>query len=145
MSTYSATNSLPNAIHPSVLSDNSNERLQIKQLPECYLDTCGHMSIPDCGREVIRVVKGKRPLNVIFPRNLGGLDCAHFRDPVGSWLNLADSSDLITGISWDTDVVLALQSELNVANLQHVRAALFGVLTSRLQNLVDEGICDVED
>lgn len=85
------------------------------------------------------------PLNIIFAGNFGGLNGTHLRDPVGSWLNLADGSDLVTSVSWDTYIVLTLKRELNIPNLQHVGTALFGVLAGRLQDLVDKGICNVED
>jgi hypothetical protein len=49
-------------------------------------------------------------------------------------LNLADGTDLITGVARDANVVTTLKSELDVTDLKNLAAAFFGVLASRLKD-----------
>jgi hypothetical protein len=49
--------------------------------------------------------------------DLRSLYGTHLADPSGGRLDLPNSSDLIAGVPWDTDVVTALKGELDVADL----------------------------
>lgn len=88
----------------------------------------------------------RRPLIHVLPtRNLRSLNSAHLRNPSSRWLNLADGTDLIAGIAGNADVVASLESELDVADFEDLGAAFLGVLAGCLEDLVDEGVGNVED
>jgi hypothetical protein len=59
------------------------------------------------------------PLQVTFPAgNLGSLDSTHLGDPSLSRLELSDCPDLITGVAWNANVIVAFKNELDISNLQ---------------------------
>jgi hypothetical protein len=60
-------------------------------------------------------------------------------------LYLADGTDLIAGVAGNADIVATLESELDVADLEDLGATFLGVLASRLKDLIDEIISDIED
>jgi hypothetical protein len=73
------------------------------------------------------------------------LNSAHLRDPSRRRLNLAYGTDLIAGVAGNADVVASLEGELDVTDLEDLGAAFLGVLAGCLENLIDEGVGDVED
>lgn len=77
--------------------------------------------------------------------DLGSLNSAHLGDPSRRRLDLAHGADLVAGVSGDTNVVAALEGELDVTDLEDLGAALFGVLASGVENLVDEAVCYCKD
>ena len=60
-------------------------------------------------------------------------------------MNLADGADLVAGIAGNADVVATLESELDVTDLEDLRAAFLGILAGCLKDLVDEAVCNVEN
>lgn len=86
-----------------------------------------------------------RLIRILSASDFRSLNSAHLRDPSGSRLNLADCTNLIAGITRNTNVVATLQSELDVADLEDVRAAFFGILACCLKNLIDKIIGNSEN
>ena len=85
-------------------------------------------------------------LNIPLPtRNLARLNRTHLIDPPLRRLELANSADLVRGVARDTDVVVALEDELDVADLEGLGAAGFGALAGGGDDLVDELVGDGED
>jgi hypothetical protein len=60
-------------------------------------------------------------------------------------LNLANGADLIAGVAGNANVVATFEGELDVADLEDLGASFLGILASCLEDLIDEGVCDVED
>ena len=84
----------------------------------------------------------------ITPLSTSDLCClysAHLRNPRRARLNLADGTDLIRRIAWDADIVASFKSELDVADLEDLAAALLGVLAGCLEDLVYEVVGNLED
>jgi hypothetical protein len=52
----------------------------------------------------------------------------------------ADGAQLVGGVAWDTDVVVALENELEVAELEVVGLAQFGDFAGGSDDLVDESV-----
>lgn len=91
-------------------------------------------------------VLGATHLNIpLPPSNLTRLNRTHLIDPSLRRLKLADCTDLIRRIARDTDIVIALKDELDVADLEGLGAAGFGALAGCGDDLVDELIGDRED
>lgn len=85
-------------------------------------------------------------LEVALSRHdLRSLDSAHLRDPTLSGLDLADRAKLIRRVARDADVVGPLKNKLNVADLEHLGAALLGIVAGRVQKAVHKGVRKVED
>jgi hypothetical protein len=74
--------------------------------------------------------------------NLGSLNCTHLGNPALCWLELPDSTNLIAGITWNTDVVVALQDKLDITDLKSFRATSLGAFASSRDDLVDKLISD---
>lgn len=88
----------------------------------------------------------QKPLiHVPTTSNLGSLNSTHLADPGWRRLDLPNSADLVASIAGDAYVVATFKGELNIANLQDLRAALLRVLACRLQNLVDKLIRNRQD
>jgi len=81
----------------------------------------------------------------LTPGNLAGLDRAHLGNPSLRRLELAHSPDLVGCVAGDADVVVALEDELDVANLERLGAASFGALAGCGDDLVDEFVGYGED
>lgn len=79
------------------------------------------------------------------PRNLTRLHRAHLGDPPLGRQKLAHSADLVRGVAGDADVVVALEDELDVADLEGLGAARLGALAGGCDDLVDELVGDGED
>ena len=78
-------------------------------------------------------------LEITFARHdLRSLHGAHLGDPMGTWLNLADDSQLIARISRDADVVGSLQDKLDIPYLEHFGASLFSIPARSMQDVVDK-------
>lgn len=85
-------------------------------------------------------------LNITLPpSNLTRLNRTHLIDPTLRRLKLANGTDLIRRIARDTDIVVALEDELDVADLEGLGAAGFGALAGCCDDLVDELVGDGED
>ena len=84
-------------------------------------------------------------VHVLSTSDLRSLNCTHLGDPSSRRLNLADGTNLVAGVAWNANVVAALEGELDVANLEDLGAAFFGVLAGCLEDLIDEGIGNIED
>lgn len=79
------------------------------------------------------------------PGNLTRLNRTHLIDPTLRRLKLANGTDLIRRIAGNADIVVALENELDVADLQCLGAASFGALASCGDDLVYEFVGDGED
>jgi len=90
-------------------------------------------------------MKNENLIRILSSSDLRSLYSTHLRDPSGRRLNLANGTDLITGVAGDADVIATLESELNVADLKNLGAPFLGVSASCLKNLIDEVVCDVKD
>jgi hypothetical protein len=86
-----------------------------------------------------------RSITPLTTSDLGRLHRTHLRNPRRARLNLADGTDLIRRIPRDADIVASFKSELDVADLEDLAAALLGVLAGCLEDLVYEVVGDLED
>ena len=85
-------------------------------------------------------------LQISLPtRNLSGLYRTHLLRPSLRRLELLHGTDLVGSVAWHTDVVVAFEDELNVANLEGGGVAKLGETAGAGDDLVDEVICDLED
>lgn len=60
-------------------------------------------------------------------------------------MDLANGSDFVRGVAGDTDIVAALEGELDVTDFEDSGTALFGVLACGLEDLVDKVVGYLED
>jgi hypothetical protein len=84
-------------------------------------------------------------ISILATGNLGRLNRAHLRDPRRGRLNLAHGTDLVGGVTGDTNVVAALEGQLDVTDLEDLAAAFLGILAGCLEDLIDEVVGDLED
>ena len=87
-------------------------------------------------------------MDLLFPfsrHDLGRLDRAHLGDPLGARVHFADSTQLLARIAGNTDIVGALQDELDVADFKNLGASLLSIAASRVQNAVHEGVGKVQN
>lgn len=84
-------------------------------------------------------------ITTLSTRDLRSLNGAHLVDPSRAWCDLTDGSNLITSVTWNTNIVTALKSELNITDLQNFGATFLGILTCGLKDLIDEVIGDCKD
>lgn len=88
----------------------------------------------------------RRVLDFRLPtHDLGGLNSFHLFVPSGSRNQLPYGADLIGGVSWDADVVVALKDQLDVADIELGRIAELGKLASIGEDSVDEVISKLKD
>lgn len=81
----------------------------------------------------------------LTPCNLAGLNSAHLRDPALRGKELAHGANLVGRVAGDADVVVALEDQLDVADLKGLGAASFGALAGGGDDLIDEFVGDGED
>jgi hypothetical protein len=87
-----------------------------------------------------------RALDFRLPtHDLGSLNSFHFFVPSGSRNQLPYGADLIRGVSWDADVVVALEDQLDIADVELGRLAEFGKLASVGENGIDEVVSKLKD
>ena len=76
---------------------------------------------------------------------LRSLDCTHLLRPTGGRLGTTHSSNLVAAEARDADVVLALEDELEIADVEGGGAAEFGEATRGGDEIVDKVVCDLEE
>jgi hypothetical protein len=87
-----------------------------------------------------------RVLDLRLPtHDLGSLNSFHLFVPSGSRDQLPYGADLIGGVSWDADVVVALKDQLDVADVELGRLAELRKLASISEDGVDEVISKLKD
>lgn len=77
--------------------------------------------------------------------NFGSLHCVHLLSPTRGGDQFADGADLVRSIAWDADVVVALQNELDVADVEGRRFAQLAELARGADDGVDEVVCELEN
>jgi hypothetical protein len=60
-------------------------------------------------------------------------------------LEFSDGSDLVAGVTWNANIVVAFEDELNIADFECLGASSFGTLASSSNDLVDKLIGYIED
>jgi hypothetical protein len=85
-------------------------------------------------------------LEVSLPtHDLGRVDGLHLVHPSRSGNNLPDGTHLIRGVTRDTDVVVALEHVLDVADVELGRVAQLGELACTADNVVDKIVGKLEN
>ena len=77
--------------------------------------------------------------------DLGSLNSFHLFVPSGSRNQLPYGADLVGSISWDADVVVAFEDQLDVADVELGRLAELGKLASIGKDGVDEVVSKLKD
>ena len=77
--------------------------------------------------------------------DLSGLYRAHLGDPLRIRLHLAHRPELVTRVARNTDIVGALQNELDVADLQNLGSSLLGVAGGCVEDALGEGVGETKD
>lgn len=77
--------------------------------------------------------------------DLRSLHSRNLLHPACGGMVAADGAQLVGGIAWDADVVVALEDELEVAELEVGGAAELGDFAGGGDDLVDEGVGEVEE
>lgn len=84
-------------------------------------------------------------LLVLTLSDLGSLDSRHLLSPALGRLRLLDSAEVIGREARDTHVVVALEDELNIAQLEGRGRAQLCETTGLGDDFVDEVVCHLED
>lgn len=85
-------------------------------------------------------------LKVRLPaHDFGRVDRLHLVHPTGSWHDLAHGAHFIRSVAWDADVVIALEDELEVADVELRRFAQLAKLAGAADDIVYKIVCELED
>ena len=76
---------------------------------------------------------------------LGSLDCAHLVNPSWGWLWSPDSSDFVCGETWNTNVVLSFEDDLDITTFETVGTSEFGEFAAFADDVVDKFVHDLEE
>jgi hypothetical protein len=77
--------------------------------------------------------------------DLGCINSIHLSGPALRGHNLAHSPHFIRRIAWDTNIVVALEYDLNVADVELRRITELGKLAGVAYDVVDEIVSKLED
>lgn len=85
-------------------------------------------------------------LKVRLPaHDLGRIDRLHLVHPTCSWHDLAHGAHFIRCVAGDADVVVALEDELEVADVELGRFAQLAKLACAADDVVDKVVGELED
>lgn len=82
---------------------------------------------------------------IVFAHDLCGLDGVHLLSPALRWLELAHSADLVQRVAGHSDVVVALEDDLDVANVECGTGPDLGEAACSSDDIVDEIVGQSQD